>query len=51
LSGRVAPASKPLAEALANLPSQLCALVDSCLADSPDARPGAEQIVATLERT
>jgi hypothetical protein len=50
LSGRAAPAPKPLAVARTDLPPPLCALVGNCLAGSPEARPNAEQLVAALEQ-
>jgi hypothetical protein len=49
LSGRNVPAPVPLAESSPNLPARLCALVDSCLALAPDARPTAEAVAAALE--
>lgn len=50
LSGRPTPSAKPLAQANPNLSTELCALVDRCLADAPEARPTAETLVDTLAR-
>jgi hypothetical protein len=49
LSGRQVPAPAPLGESSPHLPARLCALVDSCLALAPEARPTAEIVVAALE--
>jgi len=49
LSGRQVPAPVPLAESSPHLPARLCALVDSCLALAPEARPTAEAVAAALE--
>jgi hypothetical protein len=50
LSGRPTPSAKPLAQANPNLSSELCILIDRCLADAPETRPTAEMLVDTLER-
>jgi serine/threonine-protein kinase len=51
LSGRALPSPVPLAQASAsaNLDAELCALVDGCLAQAPEARPTAETVAAMLD--
>jgi hypothetical protein len=49
LSGRVPPPPVPLAQSSPEVPAQLCALVDGCLALAPEARPTAEVVVAVLD--
>jgi hypothetical protein len=48
LAGRAAPPAKPLLEARPDLPAALCALVDRCLTESPDARPTADDFLVEL---
>jgi hypothetical protein len=48
LGGRASPVPVPLAQSITNLPAQLCALVDGCLAEGPEARPRAEEIASAL---
>ena len=44
------PPLRPLARTRGDLPAELCALVDSCLLEAPDARPSAATIVSALDR-
>ncbi len=48
LAGRASPAPEPLATHVPALPSELCALVDRCLARTPSERPDATSIAAEL---
>ncbi|HEX4456179.1 MAG TPA: serine/threonine-protein kinase [Kofleriaceae bacterium] len=48
LAGRASPAPEPLASHVPALPSELCALVDRCLARTPSERPHASSIAAEL---
>jgi len=48
LAGRAMPASTPLAQARPELPAELSALVDRCIAESPDDRPTAQVVEAAM---
>ena len=50
LRGRSLPEPKLLTHVTPTLRSDLCAMVDGCLAASPGARPTADAVVASLER-
>jgi serine/threonine-protein kinase len=50
LAGRLAPTPKPLRAQRPELPVELAALVDRCLADAPVGRPTAKELFAGLSR-
>jgi hypothetical protein len=50
LSGRPSPSLLPLSQLVPQLSTKLCALVESCLAEAPEARPTAEVIIGALNR-
>jgi serine/threonine-protein kinase len=50
LSGRPVPSPAPLASTQPDLPTELCALVDGCLAEAPELRPTADFFAGALER-